>query len=180
MAGTSLPAAHHVAERFLSRGDVLGGDFRVKANTRSTIFGVRSVGPIVTDPASSRLILGLHCGSTGKRRASRTSGLSPYLARKVLTSANAAWGLSGCTGRAAYSGDTNVTEQPPIRSKRQGSRHPAAAGVTSITSTAIMMLRCNIHPLSPDGASKQYLTQRDRQPAQISIGDQANLPAVQS
>ena len=66
MAGTSLPAAHHVAERFLSRGDVLGGDFRVKANTRSTIFGVRSVGPIVTDPASSRLILGLHCGSTGK------------------------------------------------------------------------------------------------------------------
>src|SRR3974377_2006928 len=68
MAGTSLPAAHHVAERFLSRGDVLGGDFRVKANTRSTIFGVRSVRPIVTDPASSRLILGLHCGSMGKTR----------------------------------------------------------------------------------------------------------------
>src|SRR6516164_5034556 len=68
MAGTSLPAAHHVAERFLPRGDVLGGDFRVKASACSTIFGVRSVRPIVTDPASSRLILGLHRGSTGKTR----------------------------------------------------------------------------------------------------------------
>jgi hypothetical protein len=36
------------------------------------------------------------------------------------------------TGRAAYSGDTSVMEQPP---KRHGSVHPAAAGVASSAST---------------------------------------------
>src|SRR6476660_4092700 len=85
------------------------------------------------------------------RRASRTTGLSPFLARKALTSTKAACGLSGCTGRAAYYGDTNVTEQPePNRAERQGMRHSAAAGVASSIKMATLVIRCSIAPPWPD------------------------------
>src|SRR5262249_24197570 len=60
------------------------------------------------------------------RRVSSTTLPRPFLVRKALTSASAAAGLSGCTGRAAYSGDTKLIEQPGVR--MHGRPHSAPAG----------------------------------------------------
>ena len=64
------------------------------------------------------------------RRVSRTTLPRPFLLRNALTAASAAAGLSGCTGRAAYSGDTKVTEQPGAR--MHGRRHSAMVGVATM------------------------------------------------
>jgi hypothetical protein len=74
-----------------------------------------------------------------ERRSSSTSGLRPFSARKALTAARAACGFSGCTGRAAYSGDTNVKEHPPNGFHKHGIRNSATAGVATRLSIAIMM-----------------------------------------
>ena len=103
-----------------------------------------------------------------ERRPSRTSALSPYLARKALTSSNAACGLSGCTGRAAYSRDSGMTvEQPPRRPNKQGRCYSAAAGVASSISKAITMLCCNISPVSLYPQATQERLAKGAGPAHI-------------
>jgi hypothetical protein len=53
--------------------------------------------------------------------------------RNAFTAARAAAGLSGCTGRAASSGDWKMMEQPPMM---HGRRHSAMAGVAIIPTRA--------------------------------------------
>ena len=66
-----------------------------------------------------------------------------YLTRNALTAASAALGLSGCTGRAAYSGVTKVIEQPPMM---HGRRHSAIAGVANIPVTVAAKRLCRNTP----------------------------------
>src|SRR5262249_8178405 len=71
----------------------------------------------------------------------RTRVRRPFLVRNALTAASAAARLSGCTGRAASSGDSKVMEQPPMM---HGRRHSAIAGVPTIpTRAAAKTLRLN-------------------------------------
>src|SRR5215471_17935635 len=79
-------------------------------------------------------------------RSSSTSALTLFATRKALTAASAACGLSVCTGRLAYSGDTKVKEQPPNGFHKHGIRSSAAAGVARRLSMAITALRGSIAP----------------------------------
>src|SRR5262245_62323948 len=75
-------------------------------------------------------------------RSSRTSAALPFLLRYALTSASAFCGSSGCTGFAAYSGDTNVMLQPPNGFHKQGIEISAAAGVASEQSNVAAVAMC--------------------------------------
>src|SRR5215831_7123010 len=68
MTDASLPASHHVTERFLPRSDILRGDLCAITRAHSAILWERSARPVMTDPASFGLCLGLHCGGLGQTR----------------------------------------------------------------------------------------------------------------
>ena len=134
MAGTFLPEVHRVGKGLLSRGNIFGGNLGMIAGARRAILCRGAVGAVVTDPAPGRLGL-------GESRASSTRAVRPLSSRKPLTAASAFCGSSGCTGRAAYSGDTSEMEQPLNGLHQQGIRNSATAGVASNIVTAITMLR---------------------------------------
>src|SRR5215831_14163510 len=68
VAGASLPASHHVTERFLPRGDILRGNLGAITRARSAVLCSRSARPVMADPVSFGLRFGLHRGSLGQTR----------------------------------------------------------------------------------------------------------------
>lgn len=137
MAGAFLPEVHRVGEGRLSRSDILRGNLGMIAGTRRAILCRRSVRPVVTHPTTRGLSLGLHGGCARKPRI-KHEGTEAILGAEGVDRCQSFSGSSACTGRAAYSGDTNVKEQPLKGLHRHGK---ALAGVASSISMVVTMLR---------------------------------------
>ena len=129
----SLPASHHVAERFLPRGHILRGDLGAIARARGAILGSRSARPVMADPASLGLILGLHRGGLGQARV-EDHGASPILDPERVDRGKRGLGVERLHGSRSLlwrfednGAATDDARQAPFRDSRR-SHHPDQGG----------------------------------------------------